>query len=40
MEDGYQPARMRALMRHPSHAKTRKYFAVSPLPGQREAGAA
>jgi hypothetical protein len=34
MEDGYQPARMRALMRHPSHAKTRRHFAASPLPEQ------
>jgi hypothetical protein len=36
MEDGYQPARMQALMRHPSRAKTRKHLAANPLPGQQD----
>jgi hypothetical protein len=36
MEDGYQPARMKALMRHPSHAKTSRHFEASPLPGQSD----
>ncbi len=40
MEDGYCPARMASLMRHPSRRKTREHLAATPLPGQRQAGAA
>lgn len=29
-----------SLIKHPSHAKTRKHFAASPLPGQRTGGEA
>ena len=28
------------VIKHPSHSRTRRYFAVRPLPGQREGGAA
>ncbi|MEV7389565.1 hypothetical protein [Streptomyces sp. NPDC091215] len=28
------------VIKHPSHAATRRYLAAHPLPGQREAGAA
>jgi hypothetical protein len=35
MEDGYQPARMRALMRHPSMRATRAYLKAQPLPEQQ-----
>lgn len=36
MEDGYQPVRLEALMRHPSHAKTGRHFAANPLPVQSD----
>jgi hypothetical protein len=26
-------------IKHPSHSRTRRYFAVRPFPGQREGGA-
>jgi hypothetical protein len=36
LEDGYRPARLKALMRHPSRAKSRKHFAAHPLPVQQD----
>jgi hypothetical protein len=36
MEDGYQPSRMRALMRHPSMRATRQRHAEHPFPGQQD----
>lgn len=36
MEDGYRPSRGATLIKHPTHAATRKHLKANPLPEQQD----